>query len=150
MIIDDGDYLSETLLELRNEDLEKALSFFDEKSYDKIDFWEETHADDPINIKEENAKIIRELFQLANQAPTNLRYGDGSSNSAIQEHFDPLGDKNGNMTRKETEMLENWVVSSSVIKPKNSNNYYIRSSTGFYEFDNQWYIKCKENNSNCY
>ena len=34
-------------------------------------------------------------------APANLRYGDGSTNSALGETLDPMGDSNENPTIKE-------------------------------------------------
>jgi len=150
----DGDYMSEILVELRNEYLKEAIEFFDEGN---IDFWKETHPgnDDPLDIKEQNGESIRKLFQLANAASTNLRYGDGSSNSAIQENFDPMGDKDGVVTKKETEMLRNWVVNSDVRQfPQGTGDWYIRSSTGLHQpdptFKNRWYIKCLEQNKDCY
>ena len=146
--------MSEVLVQLRDEYLKEAINYFDEGT---IDFWKETHPgnDDPLSIKEQNGESIRKLFQLANAASTNLRYGDGSSNSAIQENFDPMGDKNGVVTKKETEMLKNWVVNSDVKQfPPGTGDWYIRSSTGLHQpdpsFKNRWYIKCLEQNKDCH
>ena len=125
--------MSEILVELRNEYRKEAIQFFDDGT---IDFWKETHPgnDDPLAIKEQNGESIRKLFQLANAASTNLRYGDGSSNSAIQENFDPMGDKDGVVTEKETEMLRNWVVNSNVEQfPSGTGDWYIRSSTELHQ-----------------
>merc|ERR1719367_677579 len=143
--------MSEILVELRDKYRNEAIAFFDDGN---IDFWKETHPgnDDPLDIKEQNGDSIRKLFQLANAAATNLRYGDGSSNSAIQENFDPMGDKDGVLTKHETEMLETYVVTKDVAELFDG-IYYIRSSTGVYQpdskYNNRWYIKCLKNNENC-
>ena len=153
-IADSQDYLSETLLSLRDQYLEEALYYLDEANTEnKVDFWKENHEDDfLLTQKEQNGKSIREIFELANAATTNLRYGDGSSNSAIQENFDPMGDQNGVMTLHETEMMKTYVISSNV--EEFDGYYYIRSSTGKHQPDttykNRWYIKCLENNEKCF
>jgi len=132
---DDNDYMTGTLLELRDKYLKEAIEYIDNGD---IDFWKETHpgSDDPDDIKERNGDKIKDLFQLAFAASTNLRYGDGSSNSGIGENFDPMGDKYGVLTKKETEMLKNWVVNSEPEQfPRGTGEWFIRSSTGKYQPD---------------
>ena len=146
--------MTEALVDLRDEYLKEALDYIDDSNTeDQIDFYKESHDDDPIDAKEQNGKSIKKLFQLANAAATNLRYGDGSSNSAIQENFDPMGDKDGVLTKHETEMLETYVVTKDVAELFDG-IYYVRSSTGVYQpdskYNNRWYIKCLKNNENCY
>ena len=153
-ILDDKDYMTEALVDLRDEYLKDAINCIDNGD---IDFWKETHpgSDDPDEIKERNGDKIKDLFQLAFAASTNLRYGDGSSNSGIGENFDPMGDKYGVLTKKETEMLRKWVVNSEPKQfPHGTGEWYIRSSTGKYQPDpeekSHWYIKCLVQNKDCY
>lgn len=151
---DSNDYLTEKLVGLGEEYLKEALYYLDETNREnKVDFWKESHEDDYfLTQKEENGKSIREIFELANAATTNLRYGDGSSNSAIQENFDPMGDERGVMTVKETEMMQTYVITPKV--EEFNGHYYIRSSTGKHQPDstykNRWYIKCLQNNEKCF
>ena len=122
---------------------------------DNINFWKETDEDDSIeltNIREQNARAIKDIFLWANGAPSNLRYGDGSSNSAIQENFDPMGNENGTITTKESEMLKNYVVNYKVEVIEGE--YYLRSSTGLHKkkvgSSTKWYVKCLQDNKKCF
>ena len=135
--------MSEDLVNLRDQYLEQARIYLNESNMvNKVNFWKESHEDEDDQTKKQNAESIREIFELANAATTNLRYGDGSSNSAIQENFDPMGDENGKMTQKETEMMKTYVISSNV--EEFDGEYYIRSSTGKHQpdlaYNNRWCI----------
>jgi len=143
-----GDYMNGDLEVLRDEYELNALSLLESKNSDEnVNFWRESHEDDPdtlILIRKQNAKAIKELLGLANASPSNLRYGDGSSNSGISQEFDPMGDAIGQITQKEIEMLEKYVISYD---PEEFNGqYYLRSSTGVHQSDtksmNHWYIRC--------
>ena len=142
--------------ELRDYYETSALSYLDPKNSDEnINFWKETHEEDPdklIDIREQNAKAIKELFLWTNAAPSNLRYGDASSNSAIQEDYDPMGDTSGTITTKESEMIKNYVISYEA--KEFDGQYYLRSSSGVHQPDtqymNHWYIKCTKNNEDCF
>ena len=133
-----------------------AIGFLDPKNTDEnINFWKETHEDDPyklIEIREQNAYAIKDLFLWANGAPPNLRYGDASSNSAISSDFDPMGDTSGVLTAKESLMIENYVFTYDA--KEFDGEYYLRSSTGVFQpetnYMNHWYIKCKQNNEKCF
>ena len=133
-----------------------ALSVLDSTNTDEnINFWKETHEDNPdtlIEIRKQNAKAIKEIFLRANAAASNLRFGDGSSNSAIQENFDPMGDTSGTITTKESEMIEKYVINYETTEL--NGQYYLRSSTGLYQPDvskmDHWYIKCLTNNNQCF
>ena len=132
-----------------------ALSALDPtNAEDGINFWKEANENDPdelSKIKKSNAKAIKEIFLRANAAPPNLRYGDGSSNSGIVEDFDPMGDAKGEITKKEKELLQKYVISHET--DEFDGVYYLRSSTGVYQPDdksmNRWFIKCLENNAEC-
>ena len=120
-----------------------------------INFWKETHENDPwelINVREQNAKAIKDIFLWANAAPSNLRYGDASSNSAIHENFDPMGNDNGTLTRKESDMMKNYVINYKTTKI--GQQYYLRSSTGLHQkktiASTKWYVKCIQNNEKCF
>jgi len=150
------DYMNSELEDLRDYYESSAIGFLDPKNTDEnINFWKETHEDDPdklIEIREQNAYAIRDMFLWANGSPANLRYGDSSSNSAISSDFDPMGDTNGVLTTKESELIENYVITYDA--KEFDGEYYLRSSTGFYQpetnYMNHWYIKCKQNNEKCY
>ena len=149
------DYMNKDLEQLRDEYEHNALSLLNsENSDENINFWRESHEDDPatlIQIRKQNAKAIKELFGLVNASPANLRYGDGSSNSGISEDFDPMGDTAGQITQKEREMLEMYVINYEI--EEFNGQYYLRSSTGLHQPDpknmNHWYIKCLSNNMEC-
>ena len=144
------------LEELRDYYEATAIGFLDPRNTDEsINFWKETHEDDPdklLEIREQNAYAIRDIFLWANAAPPNLRYGDASSNSAISSDFDPMGDTTGTLTTKESVMIENYVVSYTA--KEFDGEYYLRSSTGVYQPEtnsmNHWYIKCMQNNEKCF
>ena len=144
------------LEELRDYYEATAIGFLDpSNTNENINFWEETHEDDPdklLEIREQNAYAIRDIFLWANAAPPNLRYGDASSNSAISSDFDPMGDTTGTLTTKESVMIENYVVSYTA--KEFDGEYYLRSSTGVYQPEtnsmNHWYIKCMQNNEKCF
>ena len=129
------------------------LELLEPKNTDEhINFWKETHDDDPIDIREQNANAIKTILALANGAPSNLRYGDASSNSAIQENFDPMGNEYGTITTKESEMLKTYVVNYKV--EEFGGQYYLRSSTGFHTKkigkSTKWYVKCLKDNETCF
>ena len=114
-----------------------------------------THEKDPnevTNIREQNARAIKDIFLWANGAPSNLRYGDGSSNSAIQENFDPMGDEYGTITTKESEMMKTYVMNYNAVEIEGQ--YFLRSSTGFFKrttrYSTKWYVKCRQNNEECF
>ena len=150
------DYLNEELEILRADYELSALSVLDPKNTDEnINFWKETHENNPdklTEIREQNAKAIKEMFLWANAAPSNLRYGDSSSNGALQENFDPMGDASGTITTKESEMIETYVINYETTEM--DGQYYLRSSTGVYQPDiskrDHWYIKCLTNNEQCF
>ena len=147
----DGD-----LDELREYYESSALDFLDPKNtFEYINFWEETHEHDPdklLDIREQNAKGIKDMLLWSNASPSNLRYGDASSNSGIQENYDPMGDTMGTITAKESQMIEKYVISYTT--EEFEGKYYLRSSTGVYQPDsknmNRWYIKCLQNNEECF
>ena len=150
--------MSDALVELRDTYELESLSYLDsENSDERIDFWAETHEDDPeklTQIREQNAKAIKDMFQRANAAPSNLRFGDGGSNSAIQENFDPMGDASGKITAKESLMLEKYVINYET--EEFDGEYYLRSSTGVTSTlpdlskTTHWYIQCINNNIKCF
>ena len=149
------DYMTKDLEELRNDYESKALSLLDPKtSRNKIDFWRENHENDLVKllqIRKQNAKAIDDLLVLANMSPSNLRYGDRSSNMGIRANFDPMGDKRGYITVKEAEILKTYVITKNT--EEFFGQYYLRSSTGKYQPDindkTVWYIKCLANNIEC-
>ena len=148
--------MTNDLGELRDKYESVILSLLDPKNSDEgINFWNEANESDPdklTEIRKQNAEAIKHIFLYSNASPTNLRYGDGSSNSGLAENFDPMGDTSGTITKKESEMIEQYVISYEAEELEGQ--YYLRSSTGVYQPNlqnmNHWYIKCLENNDNCF
>jgi hypothetical protein len=144
------------LVELRDRYESNILSLLDPENTDEnISFWNEANEEDPdklLEIRKQNSKSIKHLFLYTNGCPSNLRYGDGSSNSGIGEDFDPMGDTSGTITRKESELIEKYVINYEA--EEIDGQYYLRSSTGIYQPDseimNHWYIKCLKNNVGCF
>ena len=144
------------LEELKDRYESSVLDLLDPKNTDEsINFWKEAKEEDPnklLEIRKQNANAIKHMFLYTNASPSNLRYGDGSSNSGIAEDFDPMGDTSGTITKKESELIENYVISYEA--EEIDGQYYLRSSTGIYqpasEKMNHWYIKCLKNNVNCF
>ena len=141
---------------LRDEYRNEALSFFDTTNIaDNIDFWKETHETDSdklTDIREQNAKAIKDLFLDANSMPTNLRYCDGSSNGGIKENLDSMGDKNGIVTIHENEMISMYHGTMNIKPEKFGDQYYLRSGSGKHKPSantKKWYIKCLNNNDKC-
>ena len=148
--------MSTDLEELTDKYLSAALEYLDpENSEDGINFWNEANENDPdtlLEIREQNAKAIKKIFLSANTSPPNLRYGDSVTNSGISENFDPMGDIDGAITTKESELIKNYV--SSYETEEFDGEYYLRSSTGVHQPDasvtNHWYIRCLTNNKDCF
>ena len=144
------------LEELRDRYESSVLSLLDPKNTEEyINFWNEAKEEDPdklLEIRKQNANAIKHIFLYTNASPSNLRYGDGSSNSAIGEDFDPMGDTSGTITTKESDLIEKYVISYEA--EEIDGQYYLRSSTGIYQPDsdkmNYWYIKCLKNNVECF
>ena len=148
--------MTEDLEGLTDKYLSSALDYLDaENSDNAINFWEEANEKDPdtlLEIREQNAKAIKKIFLSANTAPPNLRYGDSVTNSGISENFDPMGDISGTITTKESDLIKYYV--SSYETEEFDGEYYIKSSTGFHQPDENsmkhWYIKCLNNDKDCF
>ena len=148
------DYLTAELEDLNDSYKSSSLGFFDPTNFDEnINFWKETHEENPddlIEIKEQNAKFIKDMWLWLNGAPANLRYGDGVSNSALQENFDPMGDASGTVTPKESQVIAEYALDYEPTAFEGQ--YYLRSSTGVYQPSadkTKWYIKCLTNTNEC-
>jgi len=113
------------------EDLNKDMLIEAKLHIKNLDFTSTSKA-----VKNLNAKEIKELLQVLNSAPANLRYGESRTNGSIQDFIDLMGDKNGKPTTKETELVDLGLKSKSstvrsIIKPETCSGVScMKSSTG--------------------
>jgi len=111
------------------EDLNKDMLIEAKQHIKNLDFTSTAKA-----VKNLNAKEIKELLQVLNSAPANLRYGESRTNGSIQDFIDLMGDNTGKPTTKETELVVLGLKSStvkSIIKPETCSGVScMKSSTG--------------------
>jgi len=110
------------------EDLNKDMLIEAKQHIKNLDFTSTSKA-----VKNLNAMEIKELLQVLNSAPANLRYGESRTNGSIQDFIDMMGDKNGKPTTKETQLVVLGLDSSvkSIIKPETCSGFScMKSSTG--------------------
>ena len=112
------------------EDLNKDMLIEAKLHIKNLDFTSTSKA-----VKNLNAKEIKELLQVLNSAPANLRYGESRTNGSIQDFVDLMGDNTGKPTTKETQLvgLGSGKLSTvkSIIKPETCSGVScMKSSTG--------------------
>jgi len=107
---------------LREEALQEldAIDFHNEHFDPTSDFYQQTPT------FRANWDHIRNLLEIANSAPANLRYGHAKTNSAIQDNMDPMGGKDGHLTQKE----KDWYNMATYLPE-------------VYQFNNLGYLKYK-------
>lgn len=105
-----------------------------------------------------NCYYTEMLLRCVNSAPANLRYGDRSMNSGIQDSLDPMLNYHTLMTAKDSKWFweardTEFTTEVENFKPDNGEmGYYVKSSTGYYEKEvckKSYYVRCPIDNYDC-